>query len=287
MRSLYFLVYFCCIFSTCFSSKDGERSSNTALPSEFVDRLIEPELIYTNMSFRWVPYCEILASRNRISIWEATSLTAYNTLLGGCPEDKWATITEKTIRDKDGSWAVKLNGPRGWAFDTVSKNSTLVDREITVINGIDMVVVGLVQVSFMELLRGLMGGMNIYNPRDVLRRSIYIFYAGSPIFFLESPTKETYVMQSYGQMYFNVTKDNLPTLGTKFEKMPAGWTYNYVESLSLDLPLKAINDVGVIVNDEFLDVYSQCDRQLLHRAIGKGNKVVVQTFHLPPVHMEL
>ncbi len=56
---------------------------------------------------------------------------------------------------------------------------------------------------------------------------------------------------------------------------------------NLDLPLKAINDVGVIVNDEFLDVYSQCDRQLLHRAIGKGNKVVVQTFNKPAVHMEL
>ncbi len=281
MRSLLFLASCCCVFFYCFSSDvDGT--------TQFGDRLIEPEDISNERgSFRWVRYCEILASRNRISIWEATSLTAYNTLLGGCPEDKWATITHKTIRDKDGSWAVKLNGPRAWAFDTLTKNSTLVDREITVINGIDMVVVGLVQISFQELLRGIMGGMNIYNPRDVFRRTIYIFYAGSPIFFLESPTKETYVMQSYGQMYFNVTKDNLPTLGSELKKMPAGWTYNYVESLSLDLPLKAINDVGVIVNDEFYDVYSQCDRQLLHRAIGKGNKVVVQTFNKPSQHVEL
>jgi hypothetical protein len=215
--------------------------------------VIERSDVRSDLAFRWVRYCEILASRNRLGISHALEFTAYNTLLRGCPQELWEGVTEKLIQDMDGSWIVKLNGPRGWTFDTVASNSTLVDNTLTNINGIDMVVVGIVEATLLDIAVVLVGGNNNYKPRTVQRRTMYIFYAGQPIFFLQSPEGRVFVMQSYSQQYFHVDMDNLPSLGPQLS-LPTGWSYNYV-------------------NDGFLNVYSECEPSLLRRAIGSGNRV--------------
>jgi hypothetical protein len=63
-----------------------------------------------------------------------------------------------------GGLVVRLNGPRGWAFDTVTSDSSLVDAKITVINGIDMVVVGIVEATAYEIF------MNLFYKQTTLYR---------------------------------------------------------------------------------------------------------------------
>lgn len=220
-----------------------------------------------DMNFRDFRYCEILSSRNAVSIWQINNFTAYNSLLNGCPLEKWKEVTAATVRAVDGAYLVRLNGPRYWAFDTVTANSTLVSNQVTLINNIRMVVVGIVEVSYYEMLaKMLFFQMNFYQERTVRRATIYVFYKDLPISFLQSPEGHTYVMQSYSEQFYPVSRDNLPTLGEKLD-LPAGWTYNYV-FLQHELLLEAINAIGVIVNDNFYNVYSQVDNGLLLRAIG-------------------
>eukprot|EP00301_Raphidiophrys_heterophryoidea_P027241 c9563_g1_i1.p1 GENE.c9563_g1_i1~~c9563_g1_i1.p1 ORF type:complete len:290 (-),score=60.41 c9563_g1_i1:187-1014(-) len=220
-----------------------------------------------HLAFRDVRYCEILSSRNAQSWWDLHKFTAYNTLLSGCPEEKWKTITTKTVSDIDGGLIVLLNGPRYWLFDTVSTNSTLVDRRVTMMNGLEMVVVGLPEVSWMEMLTKIIfNNVNFYKERMVRRSTIYIFYADRPIFFLESPEKKAYVMQSYSVQFFPQTIKSLESLGSSL-KLPDGWSYHSVV-LEKELPLRAIDDVGIIVNDNMYNTYSQVDRSLLYECIG-------------------
>jgi hypothetical protein len=185
-----------------------------------------------------------------------------------------------------GGLVVRLNGPRGWAFDTVTSDSSLVDSKITVINGIDMVVVGIVEATAYEIFMNLFYKQTtLYRERQgrfflilsfqcfyflhllcplllVRRKTEYIFYEGSPLNYLLSPANQTYAMQSYGKFVYPVNETNLPELGSLL-KLPVGWSYNHIPSLSKELRVKAENAIGVIVQDDFQDVYSLFDSSLL------------------------
>lgn len=225
-------------------------------------------------NFRHIKYCEILSSRNQLGISHALSFTAYNTLLYGCPDDKWQEVKDgmvwggaQHVRKLDGAWVVKLNGPRYWLFDTVSQGSTLVDPTVSLINTMPMIVVGIVEVGIVEVMTKLLfDTANLYTEREVRRETEYIFYANKPVYYLKSDTNKTYGMQSYTTQIYNVTQDNLNDLGSVL-KLPPGWTYN-VAIPTKNFHLKAINAIGVIVNDELLNVYSRFDFSVLEAAMG-------------------
>ena len=213
--------------------------------------------------WRGIEYCEILSSRNGVGWAHTFDFTAYNTVFFGCDRDKWNEITPSYIRSYDGGLIVRLNGPRGWAFDTVTSDSTLVDPSITVINGMDMVVVGIVEATPYEIFMNLFYKQTtLYRERQVRRKTEYIFFKGSPLNYLQSPENKTYAMQSYGKFIYPVDESNLPTLGSLL-KLPPGWTYHHIPALPHELRVKAINAIGVIVQDDFQNVYSQFDPQLL------------------------
>jgi hypothetical protein len=69
-------------------------------------------------------------------------------------------------------------------------------------------------------------------------------------------------MQSYGKFIYPVNETNLPHLGSLM-KLPSGWSYNHIPALSNELRVKAENAIGVIVQDDFQDVYSRFDSSLL------------------------
>jgi hypothetical protein len=249
------------------------------------------DLIEEMKNFRHVRYCEILSSRNKFGWNSFFEFTAYNSLLYGCPQEKWAGITESMIRNMDNSYLVKLNGPRFWVFDTVAEGSTLVDSTVTVINDIPMVVVGLVQSSLYEVLISMfMPHAKVYSEREVKRKTEYIFRAGLPVYYLESPTGATYAMQSYCTKVFDVHQNNLHQLGSLLT-LPTGWTYNVI-IVKKDFHLIAINAIGVIINDDFFNVYSKFDKQILETAMisddnNKGISIVGDSISIATAADEL
>lgn len=225
--------------------------------------------VRSDVHFRDVRYCEILSSRNAHSIWQFNNFTAYNSLLNGCPIEKWRQVTTKMVSAIDGAAVVVLNGPRFWAFDTVTTNSSLVDKSVTMINDIRMVVVGIVEVTYYEMFcRLIYRDFNFYKPRSVRRPTVYVFFQKKPINFLESPEGDFYVMQSYSEMAYPVNRENLPRLG-ELLSLPEGWTYHHVD-LQHELALRAVDSIGIIVNDNFYNVYSLVDKNQLFESIGSS-----------------
>jgi hypothetical protein len=213
-------------------------------------------------AWRHVEYCEILSSRNSHGWSHLLDFTAYNTVTLGCDREKWKGITPAVVRSIDGGVVVRMNGPRGWNFDDVSSGSTLVDATITNINGIDMVVVGIVEATLYEVFMNLFFTQTtLYNERQVRRKTEYIFHAGKPLHFLKSPEGKTYAMQSYAKFVYPVSEETLPHIGSLL-KLPTGWTYNTVIPAE-DFRLKAENAIGIIVQDDFQNVYSRFDSSLL------------------------
>lgn len=212
--------------------------------------------------WRGIEYCEILSSSNRLGWAHVLDFTAYNTIFLGCDRAKWNEITIKTIRDLDGGLIVRLNGPRGWAFDTVSSDSKLVDNRITKINDMDWVVVGIVEATPYEIFMNLFYKQTtLYKERQVRRKTEYIFHAGKPLYYLSSPEGKTYAMQSYAKFIYPVSEENLPEIGQHLN-LPPGWEYHAV-ILAEELRVKAENAIGIIVQDDFQDVYSRFDPSLL------------------------
>lgn len=247
------LVYVCLVAFICIASArvyDVKEDSKEALKN-----------------MRHAQYCEILSSRNKLGWFHFFEFTAFNSFLYGCPIKKWDGVTESLVRKIDSSYIVKLNGPRHWAFDSVTTDSTLVDKTVTLINDIPMVVVGIVQVNIYEAFVALFfPHVRYYFEREVKRETTYIFRAGSPVYYLRSHLNETYAMQSYCTKLYPVNKDNLDQLGQML-RLPQDWSYHTV-TLKKDFHLKAINAVGVIVNDNYLNVYSKFDYALLLEAAG-------------------
>lgn len=255
-------------FSVCLILVSLLLISPTIAQTMTTNREIDREAIKEKLqNFRNMAYCEILSSRNRLGWSHLLEFTAYNTLVLGCDFEKWKDITPALVRSIDGALIVKLNGPRYWAFDTVSTDSALVDRTITVINGMDMPVVGIVHATLYEVFMNLFSPTsNLYHERNVDRKTEYIFRAGSPLNYLRSPEGKTYGMQSWATYVHNVTTDNLPILGSLLT-MPKGWSYHHIPSLKKEFRLKAINAIGVIVTDNFMDVYSRFDSSLLREEV--------------------
>eukprot|EP01040_Poterioochromonas_malhamensis_P008657 gene8657-9369_t len=237
-----------------------------------------------NRQWRGIEYCEILSSRNSVGWSKVFEFTAYNTVTLGCDREKWRDITPAYIRSAiDGGIIVRLNGPRGWAFDTVTSDSTLVDATITVINNMDMVVVGIVEATPYEIFMNLFYKQTtLYKERQVRRKTEYIFLKGSPLNYLRSPENKTYAMQSYGKFIYPVSEENLPTIGSLL-KLPPGWTYNHIPALPHELRVKAENAIGIIVQDDFQNVYSRFDPNLLRleeipsQTSQQGDKIDIAT----------
>lgn len=135
-----------------------------------------------------------------------------------------------------------------------------------------MVTVGIVQVHPTELFKLAIGSTLFYEEREVNRRTIYIFKKNKPVFYLKNNnTGSTYIMQSFTTM-INKDLDNLDAFLDLKQKLtlPPGWTFN-VKYMDHDLYVRAKNDIGVIVNDNFFNVYSQFDEHLLYEPLVPYN----------------
>jgi hypothetical protein len=215
--------------------------------------LVLPTLSFAGQKshLRGQRYCEIILAKN------ARDYAVYNTIgLNHCPEKIWDKITPVEVKRETGSAQVHLNGPRYWVIDGL-KNSNLVNPNIKTFNGLTMREAGILHVNLLELFKS--GAP--YKQHQVARQTIWVYDAGKPVYELIDPKGNVYVMQSYSIQKMPQTEQSLTALASKL-KLPKKWQFKTGILKKSDTVL-AINNMAVVVQDNFLNTYQQATHDLL------------------------
>ncbi len=100
-------------------------------------------------------------------------------------------------------------------------------------------------------------GSSAYKPTTVARKSQMGFVKGKPVFILDDPEGNPWVMQAYSLIVDpNLTYDALASLGSKL-KLPPGWKFR-VKVLDEDLTIRAVNGIAHIMQDDLENIYDLC-----------------------------
>lgn len=190
------------------------------------------------------------------------NLTAgvYNTIgLNGASPTGSGDSTPQALLDKVTLELVKkqahalggfINGPRVWTLDWIEVNVGA-ERDF---NGLKARWVTWFPIpKDMDLKKK---GGTWYKPVQVERHTKFGFNKGKPVFMLDAPTGETFVMKSFSLAEDKTqTYESLTTLGNRL-KLPAGWKFR-VAVLDNDLVLTPDNGIAWIVQDDLLDTYDR------------------------------
>jgi hypothetical protein len=148
-----------------------------------------------------------------------------------------------------GSATAKCWWPR-WTLDAFVVGS-LLDPTVVTFGSIAMRQAGAIDLPPADAMK--LGGP--YQQHQIQRHSVVRFDAGKSVYELTDPMGKIYDMQSYSVQQVAQTEADLPSLGTRL-KLPTGWSYR-TRVLDSDLLVTAVNDIGVVVQDDFADSYQQ------------------------------
>ena len=99
-------------------------------------------------------------------------------------------------------------------------------------------------------------GSTYYKPVQVQRHTKFGFNKGKPVFVLDAPNGETFVMKSFSLAEDKTqTYESLTRLGSRL-KLPTGWKFR-VAVLDNDLVLTPDNGVAWIMQDDLLNTYDR------------------------------
>lgn len=200
----------------------------------------------TIQNLRGQRYCEIIFATQQSG---SPQVKVYNTIgLNQCPEQLWDQLDIENLKKESGSFYVHLNGPRYWTIDEM-QNSTLINPTIKSFGGITMREAGILKLKWTDFLRL----QNPYQQHKVQRQTTWVYKAGKPVFELIDANKNIYIMQSYSVQKNSQTESSLTNLGGKLT-LPAGWNFR-TRILQKDAYLTPINQVAVVVQDDFLNTY--------------------------------
>lgn len=196
-------------------------------------------------------YCEIFLSQS------LTKFTVYNTIgLNNCPENIWKKINVAEVKKETGASRVHLNGPRYWVIDGI-KNSQLKSPNTKTIGGLPMHEAATLNMSFSDLLHA--GAP--YSQHKVARDTTWVYNKGKPVYELIDPQGNVFVMQSYSIEKVPQTQQSLAQLGSKL-KLPSKWQFK-TGVLKQSDTVQAVNNIAVVVQDEFLNTYQKATHDLL------------------------
>jgi hypothetical protein len=236
-RALCFLVLLCSALAGTTSDAQGEGSA----PSEKPLR-VEPT--------RGLGQCEIFLLKGEPGKFEAL---VYNTTgLNDCPPAKFDPIDPRQVAQKAGSDVAWKNPRRFWMMDVLTVSLIGEPRDFDGLTFNFM--------ARMTMPPGFTPGKGqagfAYQPTQIRRNSRYEFLKGKPVFLLQSPDGQTWVMQTYTTHTDpSLTEADLPNLAQKL-KLRAGWQFK-AKTLDRDL---AITTTGLanIVPDDLENMYQGC-----------------------------
>ena len=191
-------------------------------------------------------YCEVLLG----ALDGATvHVKVYNTYgLNECPQADWDALDAAKIKEETGVTVALLNGPRTWVLDAF-ENSSPLDDEIVTFGALEMRLAGELDIPASEV----MSGAKPYTMRAVMRKTVYVFDAGQPVFELVSPEGQVYDMQSFSVQTVPQTMESLADLGAQLA-LPSGWTFQS-RTLSAELKVAAVDGVATVVQDDNGNTY--------------------------------
>lgn len=195
-------------------------------------------------------YCEIIVGES------LTQYAVYNTWgLNQCPEALWKQISVKSVQKEINASRIHLNGPRYWVIDGFEQTS-LQNPKVTVIGGIAMREAGILHLSIWSLFKE-----NFYTPREVHRKTTWIYNANKPVFELVDPNGQVYVMQSYSVALHAQTIKSLKDLGQNLH-LPKGWQFK-TGVIKKSEALIADHQKATVIQDNFLNTYQLATHDFL------------------------
>ena len=205
------------------------------------------------MNIRGSRYCEIIFTES------ITQYDVYNTFgLNDCPESIWSQVNIDQVKREANSSFVHLNGPRFWVIDGFV-HSNLVKANPKILGGLAMREAGVLHLSAYDLLRAKSGSH--YQQWKIERQTVWIYEPGKPIYELIDPEGNVFVMQSYSIQKHSQTQDSLASLASKLT-LPSGWQFK-TGTLTKRETLKTINNVAIVVQDDFLNTYQKATHDFL------------------------
>ena len=217
-------------------------------------------LTYTKT--RNYPFCEFYVGAGPMA--PSTELEGYNTTATstGCPAATFATIDPKKLAaDVGGSIAilnpVKPTSRKWWVMDEIYVYAAGATVDF---DGIKATWV--VKMSVGDLEAAAKAAQTPYEALTNRQLSKWVFKKGNTVFLLRAPEGKVYAMQAFTNAADpNLTYEQLPQLGSKMQKLPAGWKYE-VKTLDKDLEfdVRKATPAGLkhLTLDEFGNVYLGC-----------------------------
>ncbi len=171
--------------------------------------------------------------------------THYNLTPGGrdsCPQELVEKLDPAELAKQYGVSHVVLNPPRQWLLDQIDLPSGTV-REF-----------GDIQAPWVAIMNMPTGDWLPFHPATIERKTKFGFTQGQPVYLLDDPEGNTWVMKSVtAALDPENTFENLPTVAHRLN-LPTGWTFR-ITVLDQELILIPEGGVARIVRDNLFDVY--------------------------------
>lgn len=194
-------------------------------------------------------YCEILLGYHLHDLKKP--LEVFNTFgLNNCPQALWSRIDPEKIKEEYQATDVKLNGPRIWVIDGM-KNTTVVNPQIRVFQGLAAREVGVLELSLLYLIKR----PQPYQTLTVNRNTTWVYDAGKPVYELLDPNDNIFIMQSFSLEKLPQTLDSLNGLANKLS-LPKGWKFR-TRILDKTYYLTPLNKQAEVIQDNFLNTYQK------------------------------
>jgi hypothetical protein len=168
-------------------------------------------------------------------------------------EDTWRQIDAEALTRELEVDRVAVNGGRIWTMD-----------EVWIVSGLQRSFSGVVLGWFGEMISAdlfrQLKPENAYVPSLIKRPTNWVYYAGRRVNLLREPNGTVWVQQEYTKALDpTLTMDNLDQLGSKFSKLPAGWTFES-KVLDRELSLDTMRSDGwaSIIRDELGCSWQAC-----------------------------
>lgn len=192
----------------------------------------------------------------RAAFYNTSALNNEKEEMNTCPAELWDKIDVKQLKKEYKVLAAFKNGPRHWMMDWIE---IPVGKELD-FNGLKARWFGEVTLPKNANLNE--KGSTAYKPTVVARKSQMGFNKGKPVYILEDPEGNPWVMQAYGLINDPTqTYESMSSLDKKL-KLAEGWKFR-VTVLKQDLVIHAGSDgMAHIVQDELGNTYDMCSNDL-------------------------
>jgi len=210
-------------------------------------------------------FCEVYVGFGKVG--PNTDLECYNSTGttgpdSGCPAKTFASLDPKKVAEPLGASFVFLNPnkPSARKWWVVDELYVYAAGETYDFSGIKATWMAKMSVAGLEAAGK--AAQTPYEPLTNTQLSKWVFKKGKQVFLLRAPGGKVYIMQAFTNIEDpSITYEQLPQLGGRMQKLPAGWKYE-VKTLDRDLAfdVRKATPAGLkhLTLDEFGNVYLGC-----------------------------